>query len=478
MKTFNKITLFALMSLFFVNCDKFIDEEPISVITSSSFWQSETEATAGIIGAYDRLQTIYRREFGGFIHWTDGRSDVAALGQTDAAAGLVDQIINNNIDPETVGTDWSRLYQAINMSNLAIKNIPAITMNEQLQEELLGEAYFIRAYGHFLATRIWGDVPLRTEPVEDATNLKPSRTARAEVLAQVRSDIENALSRVPTAYGTDIEDKGRATKAAVRALKLDFLLWMARVENSGSADLAEAVTTGASLVNDSKYALLDDFGDIFTVKNNDEVIWSIQYDFASQESGNLGADMTPLSEGPHTGGKMYYQPSEKLKDAFQNAPATDLRAEATLLAFDAVGGATSMFIKYLGSPAQGSQRNFDSNLNIFRLGGVILMYAEALNESGNTAEAITQLNRIRTRAGLPNTTATSQDEVRQAILDEHLVELPFEGSRWFTLIRSGRIAEEVDNVNTNTFDGNSKLLWPVSALALLANENLTQNGAY
>lgn len=466
-----------MIAFLLVNCDNFIQEEPVSVITTGSFWKTPADAQAGIIGAYDKLQQIYRSEFGEFIHWTDGRSDVVRSGQSDAAS-FTESVISNNLKPTTIGTDWSYLYQAINMSNLALKNIPNINMDEAAKQKLLGEAYFIRAYSYFLAARLWGDVPLIIDAVDDSkADLKPRRTARAVVLDQVRKDIESALSRVPASYGTPVSDRGRATKGVVSALKVDFLLWMARVENSGNADLLEAANTAGSILANPMYTLVSNFGDIFTVKNNSETIWAIQYSLGSQESRNLGADTTPLSQGPYTGGKMYYQLSDKVINAYANAPATDLRAVATFVKFNALG-ATNMCIKYIGSPAQGTQRNFDSNILIYRVGGVKLMYAEALNELGRTSEAIIQLNNVRNRAGLPGTSAVSQVDVRQAILNENLVELPLEGSRWFTLIRSGRISQEVPNILTNVFDANSRLLWPVSETSLRQNENLTQNKAY
>jgi starch-binding outer membrane protein, SusD/RagB family len=459
------------------HCNDFIEEKPISVITSKSFWQTEADAIAGVVGAYDRLQSIYNREFGGFIHWTDGRSDVAQLGQTDAR-DVVSQIAINNITPTSVGADWGPLYQAISMANFAIANIPGIKMNTALQKQLVGEAYFIRAYCYFLAARVWGDVPLLIKPVIDAKgDLKPSRSPRATVLAQVREDIESALSRVPAKFGTPASDRGRGALGVVRALKVDFLLWMARVENSGTVDLQQAATTAKAILDDPMYKLIPNFSDIFSVRNNSETIWAVQYDFSKQETGNLGADLTPLAQGPYTGGKMYYQLSAKVINAYKNAPAPDLRIASTFIEFNSIG-ATTMCIKYIGSPAQGTQRNFDSNLIIYRVGGIKLMYAEALNELGMTTEAVAELNGIRTRAGLPNTSAVSQAGVRQAILDEHLVELPFEGSRWFTLIRSGRVSAEVPAITSNTFDENSRLLWPVAEVSLRQNENLSQNGAY
>jgi len=455
---------FIIVTMVFVSCDSFIEEEPTSVITSSSFWKTSADAQAGVIGCYDKLQQIYRSEFGGYIHWTDGRTDVAKQGQTDA--GITAQgVWANNLTPTTIGTDWSNLYQAINMDSAT-------------KEKLLGEAYFIRAYSYFMATRIWGDVPLLTEAVDDAKlDLKPKRSPRGIVLAQVRGDIEDALSRVPMAYGNAISDRGRATKGVVSALKVDFLLWMARVEKTGSQDLQEAANTAALIVTNPMYSLLTNFGDLFKVKNNNETIWAIQYNLGAQEIGNLGADLTPLAQGPFTGGKMYYQLSDKVINAYDNAPATDSRAAATFVKFTALG-ATNMCIKYIGSAGQGTQRVFDSNIMVYRLGGIKLMYAEALNELGKTAEALVQLNQVRNRAGLPNAVASTQAELRQAILDENLVELPFEGSRWFALVRSGRIAQEVVTIQTNVYDENSKLLWPLAEGTLRQNENLTQNKAY
>lgn len=466
-----------IITFLFVNCDSFIEEEPISVITSNSFWKTPADAQAGVIGAYDKLQQIYRSEFGEFIHWTDGRSDVVKAGQSDAAS-FTESVISNNLKPTTIGTDWSYLYQAINMANLALKNIPNINMDAAAKEKLLGEAYFIRAYSYFMAARVWGDVPLIIEAVDDSkVNLKPTRTARAVVLDQVRKDTESALSRVPASYGSPVSDRGRATTGVVSALKVDFLLWMARVENSGNTDLLAAANTAATLLANPMYTMVNNFKDIFTVKNNSETIWAIQYSLGSQESRNLGADTTPLAQGPYTGGKMYYQLSNKVINAYANAPATDLRAAATFVSFNGLG-ATNMCIKYIGSPGQGTQRNFDSNILIYRVGGMKLMYAEALNELGRTPEAIIQLDNVRNRAGLPGTVAVTQVEVRQAILDENLVELPLEGSRWFTLVRSGRISQEVPNILTNVFNESSKLLWPISETSLRQNENLTQNGAY
>jgi len=81
-----------------------------------------------------------------------------------------------------------------------------------------------------------------------------------------------------------------------------------------------------------------------------------------------------------------------------------------------------------------------------RLGDVILLYAEALNENGNTSGALAQLNTIRARAGLGNSPASGQAGIRQAIADERRLELAFEGQRWFDLVRTGTVDAEIAEV--------------------------------
>ena len=109
-----------------------------------------------------------------------------------------------------------------------------------------------------------------------------------------------------------------------------------------------------------------------------------------------------------------------------------------------------------------------------RLGDVILLYAEALNENGNTSAALVELNKIRTRANLSNSTATTQAEVRQAIQDERRLELAFEGQRWFDLVRTGTVDAEMGQaINPNYY------LFPIPISEVLASGGvITQNPGY
>ena len=102
------------------------------------------------------------------------------------------------------------------------------------------------------------------------------------------------------------------------------------------------------------------------------------------------------------------------------------------------------------------------------------MYAETLNENGNTAAALVELNKIRTRAGLADSAASGQAEVRQAIQDERRLELAFEGQRWFDLVRTGTVdAEMGQTINSNYY------LFPIPVTEVLASFGvITQNAGY
>ena len=109
-----------------------------------------------------------------------------------------------------------------------------------------------------------------------------------------------------------------------------------------------------------------------------------------------------------------------------------------------------------------------------RLGDAILLHAEAMNENGNTTGALVELNKIRTRAGLANSTASSQADVRQAIQDERRLELAFEGQRWFDLVRTNTVNAEMGQTIDSKF-----YVSPIPVSEVLSSFGvITQNAGY
>lgn len=126
---------------------------------------------------------------------------------------------------------------------------------------------------------------------------------------------------------------------------------------------------------------------------------------------------------------------------------------------------------------------------LIRLGDVILMLAEAYNEKGETDKAVTEVNKIRERVGMPglNSGATwlavgSKEEMAERIMRERAFELAGEGQRYWDLRRWGKLKESVKNATdiygnlmyTRSYQERHEL-WPIPLVELDRNKNLTQN---
>jgi hypothetical protein len=131
-------------------------------------------------------------------------------------------------------------------------------------------------------------------------------------------------------------------------------------------------------------------------------------------------------------------------------------------------------------------------LVMYRLGGIYLLYAEALNHTGNKTDAVKYLNYVRTRAGLPAYAEgdfINEDDLEDAILNERRWELYGEGSRWFDLVRTNHVNKVMDpvmRIRQEKFgiaavgfgDNKNKILWPLHRDVLEDNKMLVQNPSY
>ena len=136
----------------------------------------------------------------------------------------------------------------------------------------------------------------------------------------------------------------------------------------------------------------------------------------------------------------------------------------------------------------------DVNMHVIRYADAILMYAEALNETGDAVKSLTQLNRIRTRAfgdASGNFSVMSKDEFRKTVIQERRLEFTHEGNRWFDLVRTGTFVQrmkvhsayEANVAEKNKTDiainvKDAHLLMPVPQLERDLNPSLTQNPGY
>lgn len=343
---------------------------------------------------------------------------------------------------------FSPLYSALYKSILSANNV----IDNSTDATEVGEAKFLRALSYFKLVRVFGDVTINLEATPSTTDQSIlTRKPASEVYNSVIiPDLQDAIA----ALGTEIVN-GRASKLAAQGMLGKVYVQMGNF-NSAESQLA-AVVNGAAGAGISLQA---NFADIFGEMNdlNSEIIFATQvsssivdeYGFSEFWSWSGGLDTKSLNPL-----------DQDLVDAFDASPG-DLRREVTI--------DTSV----MASPKFPQEGGPDHDWIELRLADVILLYAEALNENGNTAGALTELNKIRTRAGLANSTAASQAEVRQAIQDERRLELAFEGQRWFDLVRTNTVNAEMGT----TVDANYHI-FPIPVSEVLASFGvITQNPGY
>jgi hypothetical protein len=465
-----KITRYILILTFcsaVFSCKKVTDLVPASVITPANFYQTAADADNAINSCYDALQ-------GGpanYEIWGDSRTDIFT--STDRSSSSDLQNVSGNVSSGNDYVGWGAMYTGINRCNSVLKNVPNIpdqSLNSR-RDRIMGEAYFLRGLFYFYLTRTYESVPLILQPYEGlASSFYPTKSDRAAIFTQIEADFKAAETRVPDLpYSTAIENKGKTTLGAIHAAMADLYLWENKYQNA--ADAANLV-----IISPANYILVPgtSFGTIFTTKNTSESIMEVEYNYTYQEgnTNNITDLFLPLG-GSYTAGNWRYQPSAKLLSAL---PVNDLRASITYKNTGSVPtpyrDVNETYInKYPGTLAA-NVLNQDANRIIYRLAEVILFRAEALNELGQTPQAITLLNQIRLRAGIANTTAVTQADVRLAIENERFVELAYEGKRYYDLVRTGRYAAVTGNTNLNW------VRWPIPATEIILNSNLVQNPGY
>jgi len=304
---------------------------------------------------------------------------------------------------------------------------------------------------YFKLVKVFGDVPVNLTANPSTTdNSILARQPASVVYNQVISDLEAAMS----ALGAS--SNGRASKMAAQGMLGKVLMQMGDA-GAASSHLA-AVVNGAGSAG---ITLQSDFANIFGVDNdlNSEIIYATQV--SSSISDEYGfSEFWSWSGGLDTKSLMPLDPD--LVAAFDASGEGDLRRAVTINT------------ETMASPKFPQTGGPDHDWIELRLADVILLYAEALNATGNTAGALTELNKIRTRAGLADATATGQAEVRQAIADERRLELAFEGHRWFDLVRTGTVDAEMGESVPSQYH-----IFPIPISEVLASGGvITQNSGY
>lgn len=460
-----------------VSCKKILDLEPHDTTFTSAYFNTGEDANTAIAGAYALLRNTLLDNYSYHVY-----GDVPA-GEFSINSGYDDanyNISNGEFTGLNVGGgiwEWTDEYKLIQQINLIINKVPGIDIskftNQDDKQQIIGEAYFLRAYIYFYMSRVWGDVPLKLQPDLDiSTAVNIPRSPAATVLAQCLSDLKTAEADLKFGYADASQRAVRANKGSALALRAHIDAWMGNYASCDSA--ANAVITQGG------YALLDsaNYSQVFIGKSV-EGIFEININYSQSEGLALnGGAYLPTLETPYLAKKTYLE--WPVNQGYINQLYTDtndIRYHKFFFQPSTGSGQTIKFsnIIYADGSAQNDPR-LSNNIIIFRLADIMLLRAEALNKLGKDGDALTLLNQVRERANVADYTG-SGDALATTILEERLRELFYEGQSFYDLVRTKRLTDYNQNFPAAQFmNGSPKggWLWPVNPDMFKDDFTLTQ----
>ncbi|MGK6353239.1 RagB/SusD family nutrient uptake outer membrane protein [Parapedobacter sp. DT-150] len=509
------LPILALTATMAASCDSdFIRLTPEDAYTAENFYKTEAQFRSAVIAAYAPLRDVLVNDYFTSEMHSDNTVYQPIPGNRGTAMVQRENIsdFTNTSTNAYANATWQHSYTGIARCNIVIDRLPAASIPDAVKAELDGEVKFLRALNYFKLVRLYGGVPLFLHEIIKADDAFKERASVDQVYEQIIADASDAIRELsaPAAF----PQTGRATKGAATLLLAE--VYMVQQRWSEAAELLGTLPAMG-------YELNDNYADAFspTNKSSRESIFDIQF-AGGIETGATPNPLTfhflPRSTNTqlltgisinNTGSGGWNTPSQDLIEAFEPG---DTRLDASIgivegiynasdyLAYSAVKSAVDYtpspgmtgvpyIKKYLHAPLPAITGSSD-NFPIYRYADALLLLAEALNEQGRSGEALTPLNTVRTRAGLPPITTTDQVELRDLIFRERRVELAFENHRWTDLVRTDRALEVI-----NAFGERIKveqpflasdayvidehhLLFPVPQGEVDINPQITQNPGY
>ena len=513
--------ILATLALVFAgsSCQDQLEQVNPNQQTTATFWKSEDDALKGITAAYLSLAVD-----GGYMRSTNIMLDTR--GDDIRSNSPWDQMYNSGRFALNAGNDaiygwvYGAHYEGASKANQVLDFVPDIEMDENVKNRILGQAYFLRGLYFYHLVNMFGKVQLPLTSVKTKADFTVKQSTEAEGWAQVISDFKKASEMLPVSYttvtGADQGQTGRATKGAA----LGFL---------GKAYLftkqyAEAATQFKAVMDLGIYDLMADYHDNFTEKfeNNKESLFEVQFD---REAGgtdlNWGGEpiaswgrtsARAITYAPRGFGWTDVQPNRSAFNDFLKEKTTtgadDPRLVSTIL-YNKPGlklYGIEFSVKYAGNQADlndlfcGKYQNFDNgrtdefdwrsgiNERLLRYSDILLMYAECLNETGKTAEAIPYVQRVRARVGLPDLAkimpGMTPDQFRDQLAHERLLEFSLEGHRfddirrWGWLQNPAKLAElKQRDPEFNTYQPGREF-FPIPQREIDNNPGTVQNTSY
>lgn len=460
--------------------DDFMETKSPDKLTSDNYWRNASDAEAGMASAYSHLECA--TDYWGFAEIKFPvelyPSDLVRIGGD--AYNYEDWLAIYNYNVNSANTQissyWDIHYRGINFTNQVLENLLKMTdeqIDSEKKKELISEAHFLRGYYHLKLLLAWEKIVLRDKYPKSIPETHKALSERSACWDFVITDFEEASKNLPSSY--DAQNVGRATKWAAFAY-----LGKANLHRAGedSANATQYYTAAKSalveVVSSNNFSLVDNFISMFdgTNQNSSEAVFELQLSNNTDNGAWFKFPHHRWLKPKGLGGWDEIAGSDFLLAEFKKEGKTatdgryDHRSYATLFFDDEYFNDTDNprvyghtfdvwwdyyktphtytgFRKYLPSTRSGlNASNHGNNMPLMRYADVLLMYAEVLNETGETAAAIPHINNVRaTHGGLPAMTGSDKAAVTAQIEHERICEFAMEGSRFHDLRRWGKLNE-------------------------------------
>jgi len=441
-----------------------LNEEVYSSIYTDKFYKTASDAEAAIAAAYDPISDMYGGPAALLASDLSADQTYPRIAVSRNALTLFSYDVNYtaqrtasrlNESPQQI---WASSYDGIEKCNWVIERVPATLMDATRKREIIGEAFFLRAFYHWTATKNFGDVVVKTKASDIEANAYAEKRAKADVYIQIYRDLDSAAAKLPD--HTAGLAKGRPSKQAALALYAKAALY--------NEDWTTALQKAELVMTNTYLTLMDSVRDIYDVAKEDiaraENIFAYESESINSVSGSTSSkshQMTGLCGPPGNAapayGKTTYGSFFAYQAFFNSFAPTDRRRRMLDTTYINTAGAVvrqrnitpvttqAVLVKKYQDPVSPTG-NTTNNIPILRLADVYLIAAEAeaRAQQSATGKAYEYINTIRQRARIADLpVGLALDAFIDAVLQERSWEFFAEGDRWYDLTRTNTFMEVV-----------------------------------
>lgn len=504
-----RLIKFILTGIIFIgmisSCSKkFLTVIPEDQLTTANFPSNEADAEAALTGVYHQLQnfsTFGDQTMTALLEWTT-TGDIYEQDQNTDRVNI--ERLNFPADNFYTTNLYQGLFRGVNQANFVINVVGKMSnIDASAKSSIIAQARFLRGVFYFYLVNYFGGVSLITQPLSASSSLNVPRSTEKDCWAQIESDFKYAASVLPTTWsGADL---GRATEGAALAFLVKSYLWQQKWDS--------ATTTSQEIINLGVYSLLPNYRDVFAANNgnNSEIVFAVQFSSAQNGIAGMQEDVRSAPRGfpaQYVGRDAWsnFVPRQEWVNAFDTNQAgqiIDQRYYGSVIGPGEEDPWIPGFSLPTQVPNQGTSTGYivikwwqgPSPVNvgvdypIIRYPEVLLNYAEALNEIGQSEEAIKQINIVRARAGqTPDPLTLTHDQILSDIFHQARLGYIWEFYGGFSMLnRRGLFLSFIQqhnpeynemNVSSKPWLQTNPILLPIPLAAWELNHSLVQNPGY